>query len=255
MIRIDHLYQRSSSENNTSQNGFWRPQTDFEKAANSVDSEIYTEYTSMAEKTQEVRDNLSVFLKHANVKTTNKGAFALGQYPKQYVRFSSAKIVVAGEKCYPDFNVNQGLCEDGTDPFEMAKKIEAFWNNVEIYPVTLVGDDRWASAVSHRTKRPTLKTAIMKQTDFGFEIFPRTVSVVVVDYYFKPPYVKLNYTKSLGNPQTGGGDQIIFSEDNQGAFLWPETMINEFLRRLREKYAMFTRDQVGNNINNSQKVA
>ncbi len=215
----------------------------------------------MAEKTQEIKDNLRPFLKHANIIATNQGPFAFAPYPgeqkgmkwKEYARFSSANIRVANETCYPDSSIDGGKCIDGSNPLDKIKQTEAFWNNLEIYPVTDVEDSRWASAVSHRTKKPTYKNAIMTQTDEGFNIKPRNVSVLVLHYYFKPDYVKFNYTTSPPNIQTGAGDQIIYNAKQPGEFLWPETMINEFLTRLRDAYFNFTRDQIGNAIDNSQK--
>lgn len=254
MIDIFDLWRAFNSEANTSQNGFWRPQSDFEINANTVNKEMFDKFCEEEEKTGRIDDYLSPFRKTVNIISTNDGPYATIVRPTDYSRYSSARVLVAGENCYPDRNVNGGACVGpNQDKIAQQENIEKFWDNVKPFPITKVNDSEWGSATTHRTKKPSLNRAIMQPINNGFEIAPRGVSVVILSYYFEPPYVTFPYIKSPGNLQTGAGDQIIYQKSPNSSFSWDGALMNEFLKRLKEKYFNAMRDQVGAAIQNSQK--
>lgn len=254
MIDIFDIWQRFNSEVNTSQNGFWRPQMDLEKNANTVNAEMFDDFCRQEEKTNRVEDYLTPFRKTQNIIAVNNGPYATITNPTDYSRFSSARILVAGQQCFPDLSVNGGNCiGPNSDKISQQEAIEEFWDNLRPFGVTKVEDSRWGAATTHLTKKPTLQKAIMRPIKGGFEIAPRNVSVIVLSYYFEPPYVPFSYTKTPGNPQTGAGDQIIYKQTPASSFLWDGALINEFIKRLKEKYFNAMRDQVGAAIQNSQK--
>ncbi len=94
----------------------------------------------------------------------------------------------------------------------------------------------------------------IRQIDNGFEVSPRNVSVVVLDYYVEPKEATFVYTISPGNVQTGSGDQIIYDEKNSVKLEWPATVRNEFLIELGQTYGIFTRNQFVTQVTQQQKV-
>jgi hypothetical protein len=245
MIDPYHLYNRFASLVNTYQGGFFRLQTDFERAANDINMEIWSYFTKIAEKTQEVTDYLAPFTVPKNIQVQKQSTYyGLAPYPSNYARFSSARLIVHKEKeTCPNTNVDDGKCLVIQDETEKQIEINKYYEDIEEVQVDLIDDSRWAACVSHRTKMPTLKDPKIKQYNNGFYVAPRSVSVIVLTYYVEPKYVKINYTLTPGNVQTGAGDQIIYTPTPGEAFLWSPTLINEFLIRLGERYGYFTRDQ------------
>ena len=83
----------------------------------------------------------------------------------------------------------------------------------------------------------------MRQIEGGFEVSPRLVSVIVLDYYRPPIEATFVYTNSPGNVQTGAGDMIIYDQNNSKPLEWPFNVRDEFLIELGIAYSGFTRDQ------------
>lgn len=247
------LYLRFESRVNTSQNGFFRPQTDFERAVNDINMEMFIYKTDEAEKTQQNQDDLLPFLHSVNIITKKNGSEAFAIYPKEYSRFSSARVLLAGSKCYPQREICDGKCI-GPDNDALAEQeiIDEFYDNVKTYPIDLIEDSRWGSVTIHKTKGPKLTSPKMTQRSKGFIVLPRDVSVVILDYYIQPRRFKFAYTKAPGNPQTGAGDQIIYDKDNSIQLQWSPTLINEFLDRLEKKYIQFTQNALAANIERAQ---
>lgn len=253
MIDLFDLYNRFCTDNNTFQGGFFRPERDFERAANTVSQDIWNEWTALAEKTQEIDDNLAVFLKSINiiVVPTNKNE-GLAPYPKVYGRYSAARVIQHKDQC---------LCDEGKDTFENGEckseavtgseayidlktqeRIEKYKDGITEQQLYKVESSKWASLLNHKTKCPTFEDPALTQYDKGFKVAPRQVSVVVLDYYIEPKYAKFVYSNAPGNVQTGAGDYIIYNAQQSTKLEWPETMIPYFLEKLRDVYARYTRD-------------
>ena len=249
MIDLFDLYNRFCSDNNTFQGGFVRPERDFERLVNSISQEIWNEWTAQAEKTQEIDDNLAVFLKPVNIIVgAASGNFGIAQYPKDYGRYSVARVLMHKGECYCDTSKDSyenGECsKKGTAETDIEKqqRIEKYKDGISEVLCTKVESSRWASMLVHKTKCPTVENPGITQFEGGFKVAPRQVSVVVLDYYVKPKYAKFIFTISPGNPQTGAGDLMIYNEPASGKLEWPDTMIPFFLDKLREAYARYTRD-------------
>lgn len=243
MIDVYELYQSFTSETNISVGGWWRIQTDFLESCNDASFQLWDKYTSMAERSQEVTDKLRAFLKKKNIIVVPKGVTGFFDPPKDYERYASARIIVHKEldETIPDKNIEGGKCIGGE--FEEQEKITAdYLKQTEERAVDKIANMRWGSVCDHETKKPTLAKPKITQMEGGFEVAPRDVSVIVLNYYIKPPQATFNYTIAAGNPQTGNGGQIIYNKTSSQGLPWPETMIPEFLNILKAKYSNFTRD-------------
>lgn len=255
MIDMFSLWQDFQSLVNTYQSGWYRPQTDFQRAVNDISIELWDKWTSMAEKSQQIKDYLIPFLisKNIIVKPANS-YYSTISYPGDYGRFADARIMVAGDKvCCPDNSVENGKCCNGE--FKTTEEItEEYYENIQEREIKLIDLQRWASCLSHLTKKPTFENPKMVQIDGGFRVAPKTVSVVVFSFYTKPTEATFNYTVSTGDTATGFGDQIIYDKSNSTPLQWSEITKNEFLWRLGEKFGIFTRDQFMTQISTQQKI-
>jgi hypothetical protein len=241
MIDLFDLYQSFKSYTNTFVGGWFRPQTDFTKRCNDISRKMWVRWTREAEKSNEVRDNLMPFLKSKNIIVSTKGPYGRFDAPKDYGRYATSRIIVANDTCYPDTSVDNGNCEGGAIKTQ-EELTEQYYDSVEQIDVELIDNQKWGAVNAHKTKMPTLSKPKIRQIDNGFEVAPRKVSVIVLDYYVEPKEATFLYTISPGNVQTGAGDQIIYDEKNSKKLEWPATVRNEFLIELGESYGIFTRD-------------
>lgn len=250
MIDSYDLYQSFLTYVNTYCGGFYRPQTDFIRALNDESYKFWVEQTGKAEKSQEVMDNLAPFLLSANRKVSqSQSYYGTFQPPDDYGRFASSKIVIHNNKTVPDPNVCDGKC-DGLEDQE--EKTEKYLESLIESTVEKIDNQRWDAVCKHLTKRPTFDNPKVTQIDKGFKVAPRTVGVIVLNYYREPKPATFVYTISPGNTQTGAGDQIIYDKNNSKPLEWPNNLRNEFVCRLGVRYGLFTRDAFVANIANMQ---
>lgn len=253
MIDLFDLYESFMSYVNSHVGGFFRPQTDFTKRCNDISKQLWVKWTREAEKSQECKDNLFPFLKSKNTIVTATGPYGKFTPPTDYGRFASARIIVANGNTYPDKTVDQGQCDEGDFKTEQ-ELTEEYFNTIEQIDVELIDVQKWGAVNAHKTKKPTLMKPKMRQIDSGFEVSPRQVSVIVLDYYVEPKEATFVYTISPGNVQTGAGDQIIYNKNQSVPLEWPATVRNEFLIALGESYSIFTKDQFLNQATQQQKA-
>jgi len=258
MIDVYDLYQSFCSTYNLYLGGWFRPNTDFLQKCNDISKELWVKWTEEAEKSQEAKDNLLPFLVSKNIIVSNKGPYGTFPIPKDeekpYGRFSAARIIVSGKHCVPCKEVDGGRCSNGdfTSPEQLA---EDYYNTIEQTDVDLVDNQKWGACNSHLTKKPSLKKPKMRQIDDGFQVAPREVSVIVLDYYRPPKEATFVYDKSPGNEQTGAGDMIIYDQKNSQPLEWPFNIREEFLNRLGQAYGTFTKDQFLSQFSAQQKAA
>lgn len=258
MIDPYELYQSFQSTVNTFQGGWFRPETDFIRACNDLSKKFWVKKTKEAEKSQEAKDDLMPFLKSKNYIVTNKSIYGTFKPDKDYGRFSAARIIVHTNpedakivSFCPDKNIDDGKCCNGdfkTD-FELT---EEYYNNTTQIDVDLIDDIKWGAVNKHATKKPTIEKPKMRIINGGFEVAPRQVSVVVLDYYREPVEATFLYTNAPGDVQTGAGDQLIYDRNSQ-PLEWPFNMRDEFLIGLGERYGLFTRDQFVTQVTTMQK--
>lgn len=253
MIDLFDLYNSFTSVVNSHVGGWFRPQTDFTKRCNDISKKLWVKWTREAEKSQEAKDNLMPFLRSKNIIVSTSGPYGKFGPPKDYGRFASSRIIVAGDKCLPDKSVDNGKCEQGN--FKSQEELtDEYFDNIEQIDVELIDDQKWGAVNSHLTKKPTLSKPKIRQIDNGFEVAPRKVSVIVLDYYVEPKEATFVYDKTPGNVQTGSGDQIIYDSKNSDPLEWPATVRNEFLNELAISYGIFTKDQFITQATQQQKM-
>ncbi len=250
MISPFDLWNRFCSENNTFQGGFWRPDRDFERNMNTVSLELWNEYTAQAEKSQEIMDELSVFLKSVNIIVQQTMYnYGLAKYPPNYDRYSSAGILLHKENIIIDTSKDIIDCDGKVEydsrketPEQKQKRIDLYKDGIIQNNIYKVDNSRWRSLLTHKNKYPTFENPAMTQSDEGFKVAPRQVPVIVLDYWKKPAYAKFVYTLSPADPVTGQGDNLIYDPNKSTNLEWRESMIPEFLKRLTIIYSKYTRD-------------
>jgi hypothetical protein len=253
MIDLFDLYNSFTSVVNSHVGGWFRPQTDFTKRCNDISKKLWVKWTREAEKSQEAKDNLMPFLRSKNIIVSTTGPYGKFSPPNDYGRFASTRIIVAGDTCLPDRSVDNGKCEQG-DFKNQDELTDEYLDSIKQVDVDLIDDKKWGAVNSHLTKRPTLAKPKIRQIDNGFEVAPRKVSVIVLDYYVEPKEATFVYTISPGNVQTGAGDQIIYDSKNSQPLEWPATVRNEFLTELANSYGVFVRDQLVTQVTQQQKM-
>ncbi len=247
MLTSFQIWNSFQSFVNTFQGGWYRPQSDFIQRLNSISNKVWEDLTGMADKSEEIKDNLSPFLisKNLIVKSADSYYGTLS-FPKDYGRFATATILVGGEGCCPSKEA---------DEFKPQEEItDEYYESLKEYEVTEVDQQKWGACLTHLTKGPTLTSPKITRTTNGFKVAPRKVSVIVFNYYRKPVDAEFKYTVAVGNVQTGAGDQIIYDSSSK-PLEWPSTMIDEFVIELGISYGIFTRDQFIAGISGQLKQA
>lgn len=253
MIDSFDLYNSFQTYTNTFVGGWFRPQTDFIQRVNDISKMLWVKWINRAEKSQEAKDFLLPFLRSKNMIVSAKGVYGTFQPPKDYGRFSTARIIVAKDTCLPDKSVDQGKCDNG-DFKTQEEMTEEYFDSVKQFTVEMIDDGKWGAVNEHLTKGPTLSSPKMRQIDGGFEVSPRKISVIVLDYYVEPKEATFVYTISPGNVQTGAGDQLIYDKNNSDPLEWPATIRNEFIIELGISYGLFTRDTFVSQVTQQQKM-
>lgn len=253
MITLFDLWQDFQSQTNTSQNGWWRPERDFERAVNDASMLLWNKKCDEGERQQRIIDELRNFLRSKNIITQAQTSFYANMtLPTDYGRFASARILLAGETCVPCKDVDSGNCMNGT--FKTDQELaDDYYDTVCEAQIEKIDNQRWPAVLQHLKKRPTLLKPKITQINNMFQVAPRQVSVVVFNYYVKPDYGTFNYTTTTGNLQNGSGDEIIYNAAKSTPLNWPDTVKNELLAIIKEVYIGYTRDIAFAQITNSQK--
>jgi hypothetical protein len=242
MIDAFDLWNSFQSAVNTEQGGWFRPQTDFIQACNDISKNLWNKGRKEAEKSQFWKDNMAPFMKTKNFLVKTPKVHAWFKPDSDYGGFAAARIIVYKGMSITDKNIDEGKCANDNEFVSDTKLSEDYYDNVREYDVELVDDIKWGAMNRHKTKGPTLDKPKMRQVDGGFQILPRGVTVVVLDYYREPKTATYLYTPSPGNEQTGAGDNIIYNPESQ-PLEWPFNMRDEFLIELGARYGVFTRQE------------
>lgn len=236
------LWTKYTAFVNTFQGGFTPPATVFMPAVNDISNEMWEEKTAIAENDNKVEDDLSPFIKVKNCTVSNTGkSFGSFLYPKNYGRFSSARLLIHDGK----FCAEEGVefhCKEEDDQ-EKFERVERYLDAIKEVEVVKISNSKWASCLTHLTKGPTTTKPKVTQVDYGFNVAPREVSVIVLSYFVRPTDATFAYTTPPGNIQTGSGDQIIYNKAGSIPLEWSSTLVNEFLWRLAVRFGLYTRDQ------------
>lgn len=248
-IDMFDLWGKFCSDNNVFQGGMFRPERDFEKDVNSISLDAFVEFTKQDEKTQQIDDYLAPFANTVNIIVTpQSGNWGLAKYPDApkyapYGAWKAARSLQHKGEC---------LCEEGSDIYkdgeciknetelQKLQRIDRYKAGIFEATITKVESSHWGACLEHETKCPTFENPKLTQYKAGYKVAPRTVSVIVLDYYEKPKAAKFAYTIAPGNVQTGAGDYLIYDQGNSVPLEWPESMVPYFLDKLQKKYAKFT---------------
>lgn len=248
MIDVFDLWKKFCADNNTFQGGMFRPERDFEPIINSISLDAFADFTAQDEKSQQIDDWLAPFANTINIIVDPSGGnYGVAKYPKLYEAWKAARSLQHKEQC---------LCEEGSDIYkdgecitnetelQKLQRVERYKAGIFEATITKVESSKWSACLEHETKCPTFEEPKVTQFNEGFKVAPRTVSVIVLDFYKKPKEAKFAYTIAPGNVQTGAGDYLIYDKANSQALEWPESMIPYFLDKLQKIYAKFTRDPI-----------
>lgn len=236
---------------NSFQGGFYPPDTVFMPAVNAISNEMWEQKTKIAQNNQKVQEDLLPFLRTYNcIVTSSNNIFGSFLQPPDYGYYLDAGFlmyngnVVACEDC--------NTCAENEDDVEKYERVQRYLDGVERVNVSKIDTTKWNACISSYTKKPTMQKPKITQSVFkdqkgviknGFLVSPRQVSVIVLDYYVRPTDAVFAYTVSTPNVQTGSGEQIIYDQKNSKPLEWDETLINEFLWRLAERFGVTTKNQ------------
>lgn len=243
MLDPGDLYQKTIALVNTQQGGHLRPQRNFISWLNDISRELFKEKFKDFEKGQSIDDELAKpFLRSVNVKVTALAGSPhdIIPYPDDYGYLASIRVLVD-----PDNGVGcpcaglDALEEDGSctaykdsDLFELAEKIKG--QNLKEGNATKIDNQRWGSALDNPFKKPTYEKPVVTQFDGGFKIFPKGIGTVVLDYLKKPKDATYEFT-------LGPDDTVIYNPTTSVKLDWTDGIVNEFLARLKIRYAAYTK--------------
>lgn len=254
MIDSFELYNDFRTWVNTQQGGFFSPQSIFIRVANVASIKLWNKWTKIAEKSQEIKDNLSPFLVSKNIiAKESTSVYRIVELPEFYGRFATAKILINGTQTVPSKDVEEGKCCNGEWKSD-SELAEDYYKNTKEAAIQMVDNQRWSACLEHLTKYPTFEKPKMTQINNQYKVAPREVSVVIVDYYRRPKDATFVYTLATPNLNTGAGGQIIYNKTASIPFEWSQTVKNEFLDIIKDVFIGYTRDGVFQQISSAQKA-
>ncbi len=252
-IDPNDLYNDFIALVNTFQGGFYPPASVFIRVANDISLDMWNRKTEQAENSNQIDDNLYPFQKTKNciVVNTNQ-TYGIFNYPDDYGAYSAARIAVYQGKTvgYDDCDICGSKPE--YDEEEKYQMIQRYLDNIVEHDVKKIGSSKWGSCLSSLTKPPTLEFPKITQTNKGYKVAPRQVSVVILDYYVEPTPATFMFTLAPGNPQTGSGDQMIYNKAASTPFQWNLNVVNEFLWELGVRFSVYTKDNFLAQISNKK---
>lgn len=245
MINIFDLLKSLQAIVNPQQGGHIRPQQNYQRWLNEIQQELIEELVRQWEKNQVISDKLTPFLRSVNVALVPQPGkpYDIFLRPADYRYFSSARVLLSGEDATSGSACATCCTIDGAtgkqvkfvDEDEVALNQQSAGSSDIEASVTKVDNMRWASALGHKIKKPTVKRPIITGFDGGFKIAPRGIGVVVMDYFRKPADAVFAYT-------LGPDEQIIFDPVASVNLEWDANMIPDFLARLEIRYGAYVRE-------------
>ena len=244
LMDIYQLYLRTIATVNTQQGGCLKPTT-FVEWCNQISTELFNEKFCNAETSQKNDDELNnTYLRSLNVVVTpNPGRnFDTITLPADYGYFSSLRIFLAQDAdcgCLnKEHNIQVGdQCGAYEDPAmkEIRERYKAEYAN-EV-TARKIDNARFGSAAKSIIMPVTIQNPIVTQVNGGLKIVPRDVGIVVLDYFKLPVKAVMSFTTVPGT------DVINYNLGASTQLDWPDLVENEFIARLKKRYASFTRNQ------------
>jgi hypothetical protein len=246
MIRIDKLYEDFSSLNNIGQGGFFRPVADFVPAMHEASLEMFNILAAQQKKTQKVEDALLPFVKAASITVEKIGRNYIAMYPKDYKYYKAGGIIATDEKAFAEEDTE--VWQGGECMLSEEQKADFFPKNEDYnrYPLTKILANQWNGLISHPNRKPTFFYPFIVQRDIGFEVAPKEIGVIVIDYYRLPKEPVYNYDEIVQKPDLF----ISFKEEGSVHLEWGEEMIPAFLYRMSKRYGYTTSDELKLQVTN-----
>ena len=248
MIDTFDLYRSLQANVNPSQSGHIRPQENFIRWVNAIQEELFEELVRKVGVNRTIDEKLSPFLVSANITVPDSPGqpFDRIQKPTDFRYFASASFVTptdgvdnaggCGCKEFPVISGHTGEIRYQDEDDQELKMISA-GSTDRSYPISLVDTQRWAAVNSHIRKGPTLKAPKMAEYNSYFELAPRRLGIIVMNYYRSPKPATFSYT-------LGPNDQIIYNEAGSEKLEWSRAMIPEFLARLAIRYGIYVKEDL-----------
>ncbi len=223
-IDIYQLYKDCKSNLNVKQGGPFRLR-DFNSWVNQISIELFNDYFSDWEKSQQISDKLSQpFLSsEVVIATKSKLNYSLFPYPSNYAYFSSARIFVTSDDKVISCPKKTG--EDTED---------SILSDVCERNVNKVDNARWGSVCSHPIIYPTLDRVFISQYESGFKVAPKDVAYISIDY--------LRYPKKAELVLTNGQVYDAAAQAATKPLEWNDSLRNEFAARISKAFGVFIRE-------------
>ena len=241
-LDVYDMWQSTMSLCNVQQGGQIRPVSDFLSWYNSVNVEMFHAKAGKYQLGQMVTDELNPFHVTVIVPVTpvpgrNYGVAVL---PSDYEYLIDLRIMRQREEnvCesvgdYPIIDLN-GKSVKYMDP-DYAEMMQQYASmSVAEETINVVDGQRWGACLTSRTKGPSWKKPKAVQEKSGFNIAPKGVQAVVLDYFKTPKNATFDYTVS--------NDIVIYNPITSQQLEWTNVIKNEFLAELVKKYASFVGD-------------
>jgi hypothetical protein len=252
MIDVYELYQEFTSTFNTHQFGFFRPVRDFMPALNDASLEAFKALAGQQGRSQKITDLLRPFLRRVNVVVAQGPAYEYAPYPPDYEFFAAARVVQQKEKTcgLPGCDLfKEGECipHDQVDLQEFYPSGSVAYEEV---PFENVGTGRWAAVTGHVTRGPSLKKPKGTQIADGFQVLPRGIGVVVLDYYRAPKRAVLDYTER----PVGADVYLDYNPASSTQLEWSEVMRPYFLYKIGKRYGLTIQNELLLQVTNIDKL-
>ncbi len=254
MLDLFNIYEQFIGTVNTHQGGHVKPNRNFTQWVNTISIDIFKDMCEEYQRSQVMSDELTIFLKTVNVivpRVTGQMWDTIVK-PKDYEYFASAKVfrrsgdtdTSVGCSAFPVIDGRDGKpgdCKDALSAEEMESASAGADDSLKEYAIKKIPTDRWAAACNHVNLAPTINNAKCTQYDKGFKLAPKSLGIILLDYFRAPLPGTFDYT--LLNP--GAEDEYIqYNAGTSNPLEWKDTMLPEFLARLQKKYGRFVREQV-----------
>jgi hypothetical protein len=252
MITSFDLWEKFIGKANTHQGGHVRPHRNFIHWVNDISFAIFEEEYALWEKTQVISDRLMPFLRSVNIVVTPVGGqlFDLVSLPKDYEHFSSARIIrrngdACGDQSLPTVSSKDGCtevkCSNYIDEDDKKLLEQQADDKLKEVVITKIKNNKWAGLLDHEFDRPTWDVPACTQYEKGLKVAPKRLGVIILDYLRLPSKCTFDYTIINAGLET---EYIQYNPDTSQPLEWSQTLINEFVDRLKKDYGTYVREAI-----------
>jgi hypothetical protein len=250
MIDVFDLYERFCGKVNTHQGGHARPHRNFLNWVRDINVTLFKEYYKVFEKTQNVSDVLTPFLRSRNVVITGRPGqmHDLIRKPADYERLAHIRIYYRGGITLGKRGLDTCNCEG--QPTECPAYVDDDLQEMlqanadaELKEITAekLDNGRWGALAARVSKKASVTNPKVTQYDEGLKILPKGLGVVILDYFRLPATPTMNYTIIDEGLET---ERIQYNRATSQPLEWSETLIDEILSRLEIAYGVHSRNQL-----------